>query len=52
MNGLMSAMEVKGLHHTSMMKRREEIDPHIQNVARESCLEALREEVGCENLDG
>ena len=44
MNGLMATMEIKGLHHTAMMRRREEVDPHIQNVARDSCAAALSEE--------
>ena len=37
MNGLMATMEIKCLHHTALMRRREEVDPHSQNVARDSC---------------
>ena len=40
----MATMEIKGLHHSTMMRRREEMDPHIQNVASESCSTMVQEE--------
>ena len=45
MNSLMATIEVKGLHHTAMMRREAEMHPHIQDIANESCSNVLQEEV-------
>lgn len=45
MNSVVATMEIKGLHHTAMMRRQEEIHPFIQDVANSSCENVLREEV-------
>ena len=45
MNSLMATLEVKGLHHTALMRREAEIHPHIQDIANESCSNVLQEEV-------
>lgn len=41
----MSTLEIQGLHHTSMKKRELEVEPHVENVCRSSCVDALGEEV-------
>jgi hypothetical protein len=41
----MSALEIEGLHHTSMKKRELEVEPHIENVCRRSCSDAIHEEI-------
>ncbi|KAL5012907.1 hypothetical protein ScPMuIL_011458 [Solemya velum] len=41
---LLSTLEIRGLHHTSMKTREIEISQHIHTVAQESCNDALRAE--------
>ena len=42
---LMSAIDVEGLHQKTMKKREKEVQPHIADVADQSCNEALKEEI-------
>ena len=41
----MSVMEIPGLHSKSMKNRENEVASHINDVAVETCTEALMEEV-------
>ena len=41
----MAAIEIEGLHHKSMKRREKEVEPHVLSVAKESCSDALANEV-------
>ncbi|KAK7488551.1 hypothetical protein BaRGS_00020168, partial [Batillaria attramentaria] len=41
MTSMMATLEIRGLHHESMKKREEEVHPHIYDVAKQSCDQAL-----------
>ena len=41
----MSVMEIPGLHYSSMKNRENELAININDVAKETCTEALMEEV-------
>ena len=43
-NSLLSALNIPGIHHRSLKKREQEVGEQINNLARESCAEALQEE--------
>jgi len=45
-------MEIPDLHSSSMNERENEVAHHIDDVAKETCKEALLEEVQLLSLDG
>jgi hypothetical protein len=45
----MSVMEIPGLHSSCMKARELELSSHINNVAKETCMNALQEEVELTN---
>lgn len=46
----MSTLAIQGLHHTSMKKRELEVEPHVENVSRRSCADAINEEIELQNM--
>ena len=46
MNAVMAEMEVKGLHHSNMVRRESEVHETVEEIAKSSCSTALSEEIG------
>lgn len=45
LQNFMSTLEIQSPHHTSMKRREQEVEAHIESVRQKSCSDALNEEI-------
>ena len=44
-NNFLAALDIPGIHHKTLKKREEEVAKYIRDVAKDTCEEALEQEI-------